>query len=382
MPSRSPSRQPSASTSRASRRSPSSFRSRGTGRSSPSEKRRRVEPQPGSSRHGVSPPTSRSRERREFRPSPELGHSEVPEFPMRHRSRSPPMRGSKVRSFSPVPPSKRKMSPSSKRERVPRDVDRERSGRMPSRKRTRSKSPTAASGSHTSATRMVSPAYAEEVSPPQYAGPSDPYGVAAGVDVEHVTRNVGERFRGSSSGKYEETFERPVFRGPDGSAGYDINELKKVVINISRELPVNRAPAERVVINPEDVVLVRRPGEGSRPIFAREEIMQASTERAIIPPVDDHRRIVAIRDVDPPRISGSHSRYEPPSPPPPPRYSEGRSRDAYYVPEHRESATPLTSHRDYGRTHRDYDRPSTSGYERDREMIAMRDAAVMTYVMS
>ncbi|XP_047108892.1 uncharacterized protein LOC124777495 isoform X3 [Schistocerca piceifrons] len=320
MPSRSPSRQPSASTSRASRRSPSSFRSRGTGRSSPSEKRRRVEPQPGSSRHGVSPPTSRSRERREFRPSPELGH--------------------------------------------------------------RSKSPTAASGSHTSATRMVSPAYAEEVSPPQYAGPSDPYGVAAGVDVEHVTRNVGERFRGSSSGKYEETFERPVFRGPDGSAGYDINELKKVVINISRELPVNRAPAERVVINPEDVVLVRRPGEGSRPIFAREEIMQASTERAIIPPVDDHRRIVAIRDVDPPRISGSHSRYEPPSPPPPPRYSEGRSRDAYYVPEHRESATPLTSHRDYGRTHRDYDRPSTSGYERDREMIAMRDAAVMTYVMS
>lgn len=107
-------------------------------------------------------------------------------------------------------------------------------------------------------------------------------------------------------------------------------------------------------------------GEGSRPIFAREEIMQASTERAIIPPVDDHRRIVAIRDVDPPRMSGSHTRYEPPSPPPPPRYSEGRSRDAYYVPEHRETTAPLPSHRDYGRSHRDYERPSTSGYERDR----------------
>jgi Sex determination protein N terminal. len=53
--------------------------------------------------------------------------------------------------------------------------------------------------------------------------------------------------------------DHPVFRGPEGS-GFDVNELKKITVDIRRNLPVDMVPIERSIINPEDVVLVRRPG--------------------------------------------------------------------------------------------------------------------------
>lgn len=69
------------------------------------------------------------------------------------------------------------------------------------------------------------------------------------------------RFHGSSGpGSYvKDQSDHPVFRGPEGS-GFDVNELKKITVDIRRNLPVDMVPIERSIVNPEDVVLVRRPG--------------------------------------------------------------------------------------------------------------------------
>lgn len=69
------------------------------------------------------------------------------------------------------------------------------------------------------------------------------------------------RFHGPSGpGSYKmEQSDHPVFRGPEGT-GFDVNELKKITVDIRRNLPVDMVPIERSIINPEDVVLVRRPG--------------------------------------------------------------------------------------------------------------------------
>ena len=68
------------------------------------------------------------------------------------------------------------------------------------------------------------------------------------------------RFHGPAGpGGFKKESENPVFRGPDGS-GFDINELKKITVDVRRNIPVGVDPIERTIINPEDVVLVRRPG--------------------------------------------------------------------------------------------------------------------------
>ncbi|KAJ4447572.1 hypothetical protein ANN_09579 [Periplaneta americana] len=195
-----------------------------------------------------------------------------PGFPFPRRSRSPLQREPKARSFS---PGKRKLSPKRERERErdrSREQDRERSSRPiipPPRKRTRSKSPETAVSSSREGGHMGSYA-GNVVGPPEvspgrsYQGPSCPYPQGgSGPDGDHPNRpmvSLSERFHGSGGpGSYKkEPSDHPVFRGPEGT-GFDVNELKKITVDIRRNLPVDMVPIERNIINPEDVVLVRRP---------------------------------------------------------------------------------------------------------------------------
>ena len=64
----------------------------------------------------------------------------------------------------------------------------------------------------------------------------------------------------------------------------DLNELKKITVDIRRNLGRNAAPAGplRYFFKPEDVVIVRRSGEGSRPIFDREELKPCRDEERVI----------------------------------------------------------------------------------------------------
>nr|CAD7458517.1 unnamed protein product [Timema tahoe] len=244
------------------RRSPG-FRTRGR---SPDRRRRMAPPVTAATKYvssGRSGSPTRSRDRREFRHSP---RSQPPDFPFPRRSRSPLQRApeGKVRAFSPP---KRKLSPP-KRER-PRSQERERTRAiMPSRKRSRTKSP------------PLAPVGPSREGPSHYGGgpvgpgdlsPSPRYQIPS-VDVDHPRRvgSMAERFRDSSSGSYEKDMgERPVFRGPEGS-GFDISELKKISVDIRRNLPGSSVTVERNIINPEDVVLVRRPGDET---FCRLSVM-------------------------------------------------------------------------------------------------------------
>lgn len=55
---------------------------------------------------------------------------------------------------------------------------------------------------------------------------------------------------------------RPVYRGPDGAetTSFNEHELKKITIGILRSIPSNESQINRQIVNPEDVVVVRRPG--------------------------------------------------------------------------------------------------------------------------
>lgn len=229
------------------------------------DRRRRMAPPPNVAKfdpvggRGGSPPRPRDH-RREFRHSP------------RRRSRSPLQRESKMRSYS---PGKRKVSPpkrerermrsrESERERM-RSRESERERRLPrpdmppARKRTRSKSPEPVPIGPRDASRMGS----YEMSPVRgYQGPPGPYPSAGPPDRDDSNRSIGtmsERFHASSTlGGFKKESENPVFRGPEGT-GFDINELKKITVDVRRNIPVGVDTIERSILNPEDVVLVRRP---------------------------------------------------------------------------------------------------------------------------
>uniref|UniRef100_T1JFE2 Btz domain-containing protein n=1 Tax=Strigamia maritima TaxID=126957 RepID=T1JFE2_STRMM len=69
--------------------------------------------------------------------------------------------------------------------------------------------------------------------------------------------------------------EEQVMSGP----AYDPEELKKITVDIRRSIPRDGEIIVRRITNPEQVVLVRRPEEGARPIFDRDEIKQGNLER-------------------------------------------------------------------------------------------------------
>nr|ABW36161.1 complementary sex determiner [Apis dorsata] len=66
-----------------------------------------------------------------------------------------------------------------------------------------------------------------------------------------------------------------LFKGPEGTQ-INATELRKIKVDIHRVLPgkptTTTDKLKRDIINPEDVMLKRRTGEGSKPIFEREEI--------------------------------------------------------------------------------------------------------------
>ncbi|XP_076680306.1 uncharacterized protein LOC143375259 isoform X2 [Andrena cerasifolii] len=84
----------------------------------------------------------------------------------------------------------------------------------------------------------------------------------------------------------------PLFKGPEGTK-ISSTELRKIKVDIHRNIPGRAATHElkRDVLNKEDVVLKRRAGEGSKPIFDREEIKRAITETE---EVEEHRTVVTV----------------------------------------------------------------------------------------
>ncbi|XP_076675783.1 uncharacterized protein LOC143372949 isoform X2 [Andrena cerasifolii] len=84
----------------------------------------------------------------------------------------------------------------------------------------------------------------------------------------------------------------PLFRGSEGTK-ISSTELRKIKVDIRRNIPrrVSTNELKRDIPNKEDVVLKRRAGEGSKPIFDREEIKRAIGETE---EVEEHRTVVTV----------------------------------------------------------------------------------------
>ncbi|XP_076670160.1 uncharacterized protein LOC143369720 isoform X2 [Andrena cerasifolii] len=105
---------------------------------------------------------------------------------------------------------------------------------------------------------------------------------------EHYTPKVtvlSKKFETSSG-------TRPVFKGPEGTK-ISSTELRKIKVDIHRNIPERVATdgLKRDIPNKEDVVLKRRAGEGSKPIFDREEIKTAINETE---EVEEHRTVLTV----------------------------------------------------------------------------------------
>ncbi|XP_076667789.1 uncharacterized protein LOC143368690 [Andrena cerasifolii] len=84
----------------------------------------------------------------------------------------------------------------------------------------------------------------------------------------------------------------PLFKGPEGTKIIS-TELRKIKVDIHRKIPgrVSTNELKRDILNKEDVVLKRRAGEGSKPIFDREEIKRTISETE---EVEEHRIVVTV----------------------------------------------------------------------------------------
>nr|ABV56231.1 feminizer [Apis cerana] len=96
------------------------------------------------------------------------------------------------------------------------------------------------------------------------------------------------------SEKLESSDGTSLFRGPEGTQ-VSATELRKIKVDIHRVLPgkptTTTDELKRDIINPEDVMLKRRTGEGSKPIFEREEIKNVLTKTNEI---TEHRTVLAV----------------------------------------------------------------------------------------
>ncbi|XP_076685948.1 uncharacterized protein LOC143377967 isoform X2 [Andrena cerasifolii] len=82
------------------------------------------------------------------------------------------------------------------------------------------------------------------------------------------------------SSKFETSSDTtPLFKGPEGTK-ISPTELRQIKVDIHRNIPGRIATndVKRDIPNKEDVVLKRRAGEGSKPIFDREEIKKPISE--------------------------------------------------------------------------------------------------------
>ncbi|XP_029164914.1 pre-mRNA-splicing factor CWC25-like isoform X2 [Nylanderia fulva] len=96
-----------------------------------------------------------------------------------------------------------------------------------------------------------------------------------------------EKLDGSTSGSL------PLFKGPEGIQ-ISTTELRRIKVDIHRNIPTKGpivTELQRSILNAEDVVLKRRDGEGTKPIFDREEIKKAVTKTN---EVEERRTVVAV----------------------------------------------------------------------------------------
>ncbi|XP_018406044.1 PREDICTED: U1 small nuclear ribonucleoprotein 70 kDa-like [Cyphomyrmex costatus] len=98
--------------------------------------------------------------------------------------------------------------------------------------------------------------------------------------------SLHEKLDGSSSGTI------PLFRGPQ-NAQIDTSELRRIKVDIHRNIPAKGPVTElqRDILNPEDVIVKRRDGEGCKPIFDREELKKIINKTNEI---EERRTVVAI----------------------------------------------------------------------------------------
>ncbi|XP_076673986.1 uncharacterized protein LOC143372047 isoform X2 [Andrena cerasifolii] len=99
----------------------------------------------------------------------------------------------------------------------------------------------------------------------------------------------------------------PLFKGPEGTK-ISTTELRKIKVDIHRNIPGRAATHElkRDVPNKEEVVLKRRAGEGSKPIFDREEIKRAISETE---EVEERRTVVTVNLENSENKSGTSRRH-------------------------------------------------------------------------
>ncbi|XP_054722896.1 serine/arginine repetitive matrix protein 1-like [Uloborus diversus] len=106
--------------------------------------------------------------------------------------------------------------------------------------------------------------------------PSSSKGVVSEVGTKRYRDESPERYAGDKS--YAPTLHERFSdssRTDEPRIRYSTQDLEKITIDIHRNLREDRSPTLRRILDPSDVKLVRRAGEGHRPIFDREEIRRA-----------------------------------------------------------------------------------------------------------
>ncbi|KAI4481650.1 hypothetical protein M0804_009171 [Polistes exclamans] len=142
-----------------------------------------------------------------------------------------------------------------------------------------------------------------------------------------------------------------IFQGPEGIKISE-KELHCIKVNVHRNLSVEMPSNElnRDIIKPEEVVIIRRSGEGSKPIFEREELQSSSKKHKEI---EERRTVMAIESGDTGNKSESFRRRSPSS-------NLLRHRSQRSSSSRRPKRQSRERYRERDRRDSEYDRPSSS----------------------
>ncbi|KAL0274902.1 UNVERIFIED_CONTAM: hypothetical protein PYX00_002927 [Menopon gallinae] len=86
------------------------------------------------------------------------------------------------------------------------------------------------------------------------------------------SRQIRDRSRERFCSEEKYDVVKPSYSGPEKDIVIDRDDLKKIVVNI-QGVTTGNDNLRRDIVNPEEIRVVRREGEGSRPIFDREDIL-------------------------------------------------------------------------------------------------------------
>ncbi|XP_076686642.1 uncharacterized protein LOC143378646 isoform X2 [Andrena cerasifolii] len=168
----------------------------------------------------------------------------------------------------------------------------------------------------------------------------------------------------------------PLFKGSEGPK-ISSTELRKIKVDIHRNMPgrVSTNELKRDIPNKEDVVLKRRAGEGSKPIFDREEIKRGISETE---EVAEYRTVVTVNLENSENklkmlkrhsasLSPTRTRYHSPRRTwsRHPRYDDSKHEDEGNYRSDREKAHSREQ-KDGERFYRDHHRERRRNYSRDR----------------